>query len=245
MEGSFRPLSRGLSFNDGDFALMAWVHEFSSPFLGTFFQCHDYFTSALPWPQKFSSPFLGTFFQLFTTYADNGDVMKVFVPFLGDFLSIGECTRAIVERNLGFRPLSWGLSFNFLSILKNRLKCLLSHVFVPFLGDFLSISLSTTTFPPKLGVFVPFLGDFLSIVVKMDGIAPFIYGFRPLSWGLSFNMRGVVQATFSPSSMVFVPFLGDFLSIRRYHLLQNRNRVFVPFLGDFLSILQEFFIKSV
>ena len=36
-------------------------------------------------------------------------------------------------------------------------------------------------------VFVPFLGDFLSmaILVPLDGAKEF--GFRPLSWGLSFN----------------------------------------------------------
>ena len=58
-------------------------------------------------------------------------------------------------------------------------------------------------------VFVPFLGDFLSInVVKMDGISPF--SFRPLSWGLSFNHYGFGDTLFC---VVFVPFLGDFLSI--------------------------------
>ena len=60
-----------------------------------------------------------------------------------------------------FRPLSWGLSFNALNAKMDTIMAAL--------------------------VFVPFLGDFLSI-----GIAPFIYGgrgvcFRPLSWGLSFN----------------------------------------------------------
>ena len=62
---SFCPLSWGLSFNE-------LLRVINNP------------AGAV----KFSSPFLGTFFQLFTTYADNGDVMKVFVPFLGDFLSI-------------------------------------------------------------------------------------------------------------------------------------------------------------
>ena len=52
----------GTFFNDGDFALMAWVHEFSSPFSGTFFQ---FIVVPLDGGKDFpfSSPFLGTFFQ--------------------------------------------------------------------------------------------------------------------------------------------------------------------------------------
>ena len=49
----------------------------------------------------------------------------------------------------------------------------------------------------------------------MDGIAPFIYGgagFRPLSWGLSFN--GTLWLLLKNRvTLVFVPFLGDFFSI--------------------------------
>ena len=37
----------------------------------------------------------------------------------------------------------------------------------------------------KYLVFVPFLGDFLSMA--METLIRFIAGFRPLSWGLSFN----------------------------------------------------------
>ena len=108
MEGSFRPLSRGSFFNDGDFALMAWVHEFSSPFLGTFFQWDDlnkgliqFGFRPLSWGlsfntleerkemtvELFSSPFLGTFFQ-YAEHRNDNKTLHVFVPFLGDFFSI-------------------------------------------------------------------------------------------------------------------------------------------------------------
>ena len=60
-------------------------------------------------------------------------------------------------------------------------------VFVPFLGDFLSINETTTMVVIPL-VFVPFLGDFLSIIRHRE------------------RQRRQIRR-------VFVPFLGDFLSI--------------------------------
>ena len=60
----------------------------------------------------FSSPFLGTFFQF------NPDSM---------INKIGENS---------FRPLSWGLSFNHGNKEDTKMEL---KVFVPFLGDFLSI----------------------------------------------------------------------------------------------------------
>ena len=41
----------------------------------------------------FSSPFLGTFFQFYETLKANPEALDVFVPFLGDFLSIA-CLRS-------------------------------------------------------------------------------------------------------------------------------------------------------
>ena len=84
----------------------------------------------------------------------------VFVPFLGDFLSMTRISR----RKPGtqrFRPLSWGLSFNSRSWFVPRIYDV--RVFVPFLGDFLSMPRSSTREGAFPGVFVPFLGDFLSI----------------------------------------------------------------------------------
>ena len=109
---SFRPLSWGLSFN---MARKNLIVTRSS---------------------MFSSPFLGTFFQSRSS------------------ISL-ECTLT------GFRPLSWGLSFNIKEIKAIRSK---ANVFVPFLGDFLSIN-----------------------GVEMDVNS--MSSFRPLSWGLSFNKR--------------------------------------------------------
>ena len=185
----------------------------------------------------------------------------VFVPFLGDFLSIqkkgftlivrvqcfrplswglsfndNEPTACVLKGRYRFRPLSWGLSFNLKSL--SRFVNMTGLVFVPFLGDFLSIwvnlvnSLDSLVFVPFLGdflsiwdskevlwldaVFVPFLGDFLSIVTGKGRCYYGYYRFRPLSWGLSFNwMMGVRDAI--SVSKVFVPFLGDFLSIGCIH----------------------------
>ena len=59
-------------------------------------------------------------------------------------------------------------------------------------------------------VFVPFLGDFFSISTFLPYPAEFVC-FRPLSRGLFFNGRGASHV-FSVIN-VFVPFLGDFFSI--------------------------------
>ena len=44
-------------------------------------------------------------------------------------------------------------------------------------------------------VFVPFLGDFLSMALDRLYIAVGEASFRPLSWGLSFNMKMVLPTT--------------------------------------------------
>ena len=83
---------------------------FSSPFLGTFFQfdaLNEKMNTIL-----FSSPFLGTFFQFSKERVNIMKVRDVFVPFLGDFLSIREIVAVSDKCATGFRPLSWGLSFN-------------------------------------------------------------------------------------------------------------------------------------
>ena len=117
---------------------------FSSPFLGTFFQWQENFRSAganssfrpLSWGLSFnkkqldaimallmfSSPFLGTFFQYGVAYY-KAEMVVVFVPFLGDFLSI----------------------------LSNESGQHYYHrVFVPFLGDFLSIACLRSPSPSAL-----------------------------------------------------------------------------------------------
>ena len=60
-----------------------------------------------------------------------------------------------------FRPLSWGLSFNRRRETPDGAE--IRTVFVPFLGDFLSIWGTSSALLRLQSVFVPFLGDFLSI----------------------------------------------------------------------------------
>ena len=92
----------------------------------------------------------------------------------------------------------------------NKEEEFMEYVFVPFLGDFLSIRTGTGGKQNGLHVFVPFLGDFLSMLVCLVCL---------------YNQG------------VFVPFLGDFLSIRcKPYIEYNVVAVFVPFLGDFLSM---------
>ena len=108
---------------------------------------------------------------------------KVFVPLLGDFFSIRESMSRISRWESCFRPLSWGLSFNF------WLELLTSVSFY---------------------VFVPFLGDFLSILpMRIASTGKMIKSFRPLSWGLSFNsFMGNVERSIKVAFSS--PFLGTF-----------------------------------
>ena len=86
-----------------------------------------------------------------TSYRD------VFVPFLGDFLSIGHSING-AWLALSFRPLSWGLSFNLVHPANNFVSLFSS----PFLGTFFQLT-ERRMIPWEKKVFVPFLGDFLSI----------------------------------------------------------------------------------
>ena len=86
----------------------------------------------------FSSPFLGTFFQSTLENAVE------------------------LAREFGFRPLSWGLSFNNAKL------------------DALMAMLSFSS---------PFLGTFFQLDIWSDDWAGNNISFRPLSWGLSFNWK--------------------------------------------------------
>ena len=68
-----------------------------------------------------------------------------------------------------------------------KYKIITSMVFVPFLGDLLSIDDASVDTETGEVVFVPFLGDFLSIVARAVYNRDCEISFRPLSWGLSFN----------------------------------------------------------
>ena len=157
-----------------------------------------------------------------------------------------------------FRPLSWGLSFN---ILQGQERKQSQGVFVPFLGDFLSMTahsaciswLPMWSFRPLswglsfnyyhdctitkcIDVFVPFLGDFLSITIGFYKSKRENSRFRPLSWGLSFNFIVGHWCEFA-SLEVFVPFLGDFLSIMGNieRTIKVTKLFSSPFLGTFFQ----------
>ena len=87
---SFRPLSRGLFFNNGKKVTLIYGGVmFSSPFSRTFFQFEDFVKE---WEKKigeFSSPFSRTFFQSdVSRIIRDAEMDTVFVPFLEDFFSI-------------------------------------------------------------------------------------------------------------------------------------------------------------
>ena len=154
----------------------------------------------------------------------------------------------------GFRPLSWGLFFNQPGTV---ITVNVERVFVPFLGDFFSIS---WLFMKRhiLRVFVPFLGDFFSMrqcwrQSKPASFRPLSWGlffnmissrsfgwktsgFRPLSWGLFFN---TIHGYFHRRQGVFSsPFLGTFFqfSHRRLLLRLPCSRFSSPFLGTFFQL---------
>ena len=165
---------------------MAWVHEFSSPFSGTFFQYGGKLKFDGIAPFMSSSPFSGTFFNRATEAVQRSARCMVFVPFLGDLFSIRVSFASmtayrysfrplswelsfnkaeigiVVDTRFRFRPLSWGLSFNIGSLSGMAMCAAFSS---PFLGTFFQCPhICTGMCSGHLQVFVPFLGDFLSIV---------------------------------------------------------------------------------
>lgn len=131
----FRPLSRGLFFNLIPISRQRreTQRRFRPLSRGPFFNKRSQ-SKSMDRPQRsFSSPFLRTFFQLshvFTVYADNGDVFSS--PFSRTFFQLEtnmDERKGIVA---SFRPLSWGLFFNW----QMMTDYLIDVVFVPFLGDF-------------------------------------------------------------------------------------------------------------
>ena len=125
-------------------------------------------------------------------------------------LSFNNRKEGAQERNLAgcFRPLSWGLSFNEDRRLKVKMN---ASVFVPFLGDFLSMNERKGVIPLRMkDVFVPFLGDFLSIGRGASHVFSVFDGFRPLSWGLSFNSPMSSASLMTLGTLFSSPFLGTF-----------------------------------
>ena len=114
------------------------AHLFSSPFLGTFFQSEREVYYGKSEKRMFSSPFLGTFFQFSWEILRGLSRWQFSSPFLGTFFQLARDGSFMdFERSDSFRPLSWGLSFNMKKGMDEAQ--ITGSVFVPFLGDFLSI----------------------------------------------------------------------------------------------------------
>ena len=84
-------------------------------------------------------------------------------------------------------------------------------------------------------VFVPFLGDFLSMIAVLT-VVPIAIVFSSPFLGTFFQSEIIIWS--DNSELVFVPFLGDFLSMVGVMVQSVSLPVFVPFLGDFLSMVQ-------
>ena len=208
----FRPLSRGLFFNLIPISRQRreTQRRFRPLSRGPFFNKRSQ-SKSMDRPQRsFSSPFLRTFFQLshvFTVYADNGDVFSS--PFSRTFFQLEtnmDERKGIVA---SFRPLSWGLFFNW----QMMTDYLIDVVFVPFLGDFFSICAMANTKLSRAWFSSPFLGTF-------------------------FNRRNIMT-TEEELELFSSPFSGTFFQSSDGLLPSNRLLacVFVPFLGDFFQLL--------
>ena len=92
LDTSFRPLSRGLFFNDFPDLETNEEKKVFVPFLGDFFSIvihYDFCTAKY----RVFVPFLGDFFSIRSTKQIIIAGLAVFVPFLGDFFSIA-CLRS-------------------------------------------------------------------------------------------------------------------------------------------------------
>ena len=142
------------------------TNDFSSPFLGTFFQFAEKPIKIGEHDGSFSSPFLGTFFQF-----PQHRFLYIFLPinfsspFLGTFFQSLRRLAGRRSRSI-FRPLSWGLSFN--SLVSSKRGGISMKIFVPFLGDFLSIRYHFVVYDCRTGLFSsPFLGTFFQLGMTM------------------------------------------------------------------------------
>ena len=176
----FRPLSRGLFFNDegglhsflrygvfvpflGDLFSIPFRSRSSGvssedvfvPFLGNFFQSEK--DGATLYTAQFSSPFLGTFLQSDYEWRERKEVRRFSSPFSGTFFQLS--TKDEVYRQ--------------------------AVVFVPSLGDFFSIWRRDETKHDTKKFSSPLSGTFFQFSSECIMTAPLC--FRPLSRGLFFN----------------------------------------------------------
>ena len=155
----------------------------------------------------------------------------VFVPFLGDFLSIIATTIADTMFS-SFRPLSWGLSFNF----QPRMCSPYNQGRFRPLSWGLSFNGSNQEFSKVSRiVFVPFLGDFLSITgvpVAFDGTCS---GFSSPFLGTFFQL-GCISRLKRPIMKFSSPFLGTFFQYGYHGYYEiERTQFSSPFLGTFFQ----------
>ena len=130
----------------------------------------------------FSSPFLGTFFQ-WQRRTCNFRWQIVFVPFLGDFLSIRNYNN--YYRTYVFVPFLG----DFLSIYNDRHALWKREQFSsPFLGTFFQSKFFVSSISSFEGVFVPFLGDFLSMIAPSLNAPGFIREFSSPFLGTFFQL---------------------------------------------------------
>ena len=102
------------------------------------------------------------------------------------------------------------------------------------------------TYQQIIVVFVPFLGDFFSITVRFYDHFIDDISFRPLSWGLFFN-EIKKSSLCTVRLLVFVPFLGDFFSIAPIgrQSLTTGKQFSSPFLGTFFQYGQHSIMDMV
>ena len=132
----------------------------------------------------------------------------VFVPFLGDFFSI-TMTNCIYPRKRRFRPLSRGLFFNFPSSLHRGTT--LATSFRPLSRGLFFNTLKSCHRHINIIVFVPFLGDFFSMTVEIVVWSDNSEFSSPFSG--TFFQSFIACRLAKSEKEVFVPFLGDFFSI--------------------------------
>ena len=93
----------------------------------------------------------------------------------------------------------------------------MGQVFVPFLGDFLSIALDWYKEENDVSVFVPFLGDFLSICIAFKLLLENAGRFSSPFLGTFFQYGDVMKRSTTRKSAFSSPFLGTFFQFSFNH----------------------------
>ena len=184
---------------------------FSSPFSGTFFQFDTNFPTKAGNTTTFSSPLLGIF-SIPTTVNACTTWRSRFRPLSRvPFFNAIRTSRGRDDRC--FRPLSWGLSFNFLPY---PMEFVFNPVLFssPFLGTFFQFPRIHGIRRQRRRVFVPFLGDFLSIATLPTFSVKSVW-FSPPFLGTFFQFDDASVDTETGEVLFSSPFLGTFFQFRK------------------------------